>query len=74
VFKSIQNKALELYASLLSYNKDERGQTATEYTAVLVVAVGLAIGVLWLVLSGVLSDIISTIGTELSEFTDSVFA
>ena len=53
--------------------QSERGQTATEYVAVLVVAVGLAIAVLWGVLSGVLTDVISTIGSNLTSFADSVF-
>jgi Flp pilus assembly pilin Flp len=49
----------------------ERGQTSTEYVAVLVVAVALAMGVLWLVLSGVLDGIIDDVGSNLSSFSDS---
>jgi Flp pilus assembly pilin Flp len=54
-------------------NKDEKGQTATEYVAVLVVSVGLAIGVLWFALSGMLDNVVSQIGSNLSSFSDSTF-
>jgi Flp pilus assembly pilin Flp len=71
LFLALQVKALDLLSRL---HRSERGQTATEYVAVLVVAVGLAIGVLWLVLSEVLGDVISDVGSNLSSFSDSVFS
>jgi len=43
------------------------------YPILVVFAVGLAIGVLWLVLSGVLTSVISTIGSNLQSFANSVF-
>ena len=82
LIQAINNKALEMLARIVSVsrdelaelNKDERGQTATEYVAILVVAVALAIGIVYGVLSGVLEDVINTIGDELTAFTNSVFA
>ena len=58
---------------LVAFNSDERGQTATEYVAILVVAVAIVLGVLWSVLSGALEGVIETLGTELTAFTNSVF-
>jgi len=70
LFLALQIKALDFISNL---HRSERGQTATEYVAVLVVAVGLAIGVLWVVLSGVLTSVIGDIGDNLQSFSDSVF-
>lgn len=69
MFLALQTKILDFISHL---GKDERGQTATEYVAVLVVAVGLAIGVLWLILNQVLTDVISDIGSSLQSFASSV--
>lgn len=71
---SIQLSTLAAITNLIQrLHESERGQTATEYVAVLVVAVGLAIAVLWGVLSGVLTSVISDIGSNLQSFADSVF-
>ena len=69
MFLALQIKALDFISNL---HRNERGQTATEYVAVLVVAVGLAIGVLWLLLSGVLTTVITNIGDNLESFSDSI--
>ena len=75
MFKALQFKALAAVSSFVNrIHEEERGQTATEYVAVLVVAVGLAIGVLWLVLSSVLGNVIGDIGSNLQSFADSIFA
>jgi len=53
-------------------NGDERGQTATEYVGVLLVAVGLTIGVVWFVLGDILTGVIADVGANLQSFSDSV--
>jgi hypothetical protein len=64
---------MPIHSLTTSLHDNENGQTATEYVAVLVVAVGLAIGVLWVFLSGLVIDVVSEVGSNLSSFSNSTF-
>lgn len=58
--------ATELLRCLFRECQDERGQTATEYVAVLVVGVGLALALGWFVLAPYLENVIEDIGAFMS--------
>ena len=73
MFEAIQFKALEFVYSLRNRLRDERGQTATEYTLMVAVGAALAIGVVWFLLNGVLSNAISAIGSEITAFISAIF-
>lgn len=66
MIQSIQLKALELMNRL----KGERGQTSAEYVAVTAVAVAIAIGVIYVVLSTALTNAVSDIGDAIQTFVD----
>lgn len=53
-------------------HRHEAGQTTSEYVAMTAVGVGLAVGVVWLALSGALSSAISAISGEITAFIASI--
>jgi Flp pilus assembly pilin Flp len=59
-------KLLELWNRL----QDQRGQTSAEYVAVTAVAVAIAIGVIYSVLSGALTEAVGDIGSAITNFID----
>ena len=59
---AINNKMIGFYTWLQS----ERGQTSAEYTAVTAAGVGIAIGVIWLVLRTEISEAITAIGDQIN--------
>jgi Flp pilus assembly pilin Flp len=60
---AINTKLISFYTWLSS----ERGQTSAEYTAVTAAGVGIAIGVIWLTLSGEIQTAIEAIGDQIND-------
>jgi Flp pilus assembly pilin Flp len=63
---NLMEKLLELWTRL----QDQRGQTSAEYVAVTAVAVAIAIGVIYSVLSGALTEAVGDIGSAITNFID----
>jgi Flp pilus assembly pilin Flp len=74
VFNAIQFKILDALFGLRERIKEERGQTATEYTLMVAVGAALAIGVVWALLEGVLTDAITAISDEIDAFITDIFS
>ena len=71
MFDTIETKFLELFVRLQNLRSDERGQTSAEYVAVTAVAVAIALGVIYVTLSGALSTAVGDIGDKVKNFVSS---
>ena len=72
MFKVFQAASTAIHARLAAIHRDERGQTATEYTGVIVVAVAVVLGLALVVMLGVLNGVATSVADELTLFAEDV--
>ena len=73
MFDAFQLKIFELYNRLIDLKDREQGQTSAEYVAVTAVAVLIAIGIVYVSISGAINTAASNIFTKLDSWVTAQF-